>query len=135
MVLEKLRERGLRRGLAIAARPRRPLVAHRKLVDGSVALEAWLALSPLAVIVDDADEPRLLQIRVVQVDDGVGVLEAVHPCDEGLDSGERRRALAPVRCVCPAVEERLQDLKPRSEEHTSELQSRLHLVCRLLLEK
>src|SRR2546422_2399795 len=26
-------------------------------------------------------------------------------------------------------------LPPRSEEHTSELQSRLHLVCRLLLEK
>src|SRR5690625_6136057 len=26
-------------------------------------------------------------------------------------------------------------LKPRSEEHTSELQSRGHLVCRLLLEK
>src|SRR2546429_5956228 len=32
----------------------------------------------------------------------------------------------------------LQDCQPdrqRSEEHTSELQSRLHLVCRLLLEK
>src|SRR2546422_6559221 len=27
------------------------------------------------------------------------------------------------------------DLGARSEEHTSELQSRLHLVCRLLLEK
>src|SRR5205809_2992707 len=27
------------------------------------------------------------------------------------------------------------DLLMRSEEHTSELQSRLHLVCRLLLEK
>src|SRR5256884_1947099 len=27
------------------------------------------------------------------------------------------------------------DLSSRSEEHTSELQSRLHLVCRLLLEK
>src|SRR5687768_18200147 len=26
-------------------------------------------------------------------------------------------------------------VRPRSEEHTSELQSRLHLVCRLLLEK
>src|SRR2546422_2024553 len=26
-------------------------------------------------------------------------------------------------------------MTPRSEEHTSELQSRLHLVCRLLLEK
>src|SRR2546429_2735126 len=34
---------------------------------------------------------------------------------------------AHVRVVVPAV--------PRSEEHTSELQSRLHLVCRLLLEK
>src|SRR3989449_11678671 len=31
------------------------------------------------------------------------------------------------------VERGLQE--PRSEEHTSELQSRLHLVCRLLLEK
>src|SRR5205809_2403768 len=29
----------------------------------------------------------------------------------------------------------LDSSKPRSEEHTSELQSRLHLVCRLLLEK
>src|SRR5437660_12616105 len=27
------------------------------------------------------------------------------------------------------------DMVPRSEEHTSELQSRGHLVCRLLLEK
>src|SRR2546422_3203906 len=30
---------------------------------------------------------------------------------------------------------RLRLWKGRSEEHTSELQSRLHLVCRLLLEK
>src|SRR2546429_3184128 len=30
---------------------------------------------------------------------------------------------------------RLQAVFTRSEEHTSELQSRLHLVCRLLLEK
>src|SRR2546422_6767591 len=31
---------------------------------------------------------------------------------------------------------RIHDARPRrSEEHTSELQSRLHLVCRLLLEK
>src|SRR2546422_11758460 len=35
---------------------------------------------------------------------------------------EGERALAPA-------------LPERSEEHTSELQSRLHLVCRLLLEK
>src|SRR3989449_3169483 len=30
---------------------------------------------------------------------------------------------------------RTESRNPRSEEHTSELQSRLHLVCRLLLEK
>src|SRR5687768_17821695 len=32
-------------------------------------------------------------------------------------------------------DEMMIDLVHRSEEHTSELQSRLHLVCRLLLEK
>src|SRR3989449_5496705 len=36
----------------------------------------------------------------------------------------------------PNAAPNLTDLEePRSEEHTSELQSRLHLVCRLLLEK
>src|SRR2546422_3323559 len=34
-----------------------------------------------------------------------------------------------------AVRARLVEAAARSEEHTSELQSRLHLVCRLLLEK
>src|SRR2546429_6959142 len=36
----------------------------------------------------------------------------------------------------PSIDDRVKVLaKKRSEEHTSELQSRLHLVCRLLLEK
>src|SRR2546422_6339693 len=41
-------------------------------------------------------------------------------------------AVAPLaaRCRDPGLR-----LPRRSEEHTSELQSRLHLVCRLLLEK
>src|SRR5258708_12481715 len=41
--------------------------------------------------------------------------------------------------VCPLIEEseqlQLQTALERSEEHTSELQSPDHLVCRLLLEK
>src|SRR2546422_1046708 len=45
-------------------------------------------------------------------------------------AGEFRRPLAPTVLT---VELRASGL--RSEEHTSELQSRLHLVCRLLLEK
>src|SRR2546422_6916286 len=35
----------------------------------------------------------------------------------------------------PSPGQRIARGQPRSEEHTSELQSRLHLVCRLLLEK
>src|SRR5687768_17948830 len=35
----------------------------------------------------------------------------------------------------PALAQTAATLVLRSEEHTSELQSRLHLVCRLLLEK
>src|SRR5438445_3884877 len=43
-------------------------------------------------------------------------------------SGVRRRGSVPLRaCRTPAPS--------RSEEHTSELQSRQYLVCRLLLEK
>src|SRR2546422_5550023 len=34
-----------------------------------------------------------------------------------------------------ALSRSVRDMPGRSEEHTSELQSRLHLVCRLLLEK
>src|SRR2546422_8305739 len=47
------------------------------------------------------------------------------------DRGERRAdpALPPSRRSTSCAARR------RSEEHTSELQSRLHLVCRLLLEK
>src|SRR2546422_1096485 len=43
----------------------------------------------------------------------------------GIDRELRKKGLL----VAPDAAE------PRSEEHTSELQSRLHLVCRLLLEK
>src|SRR5687768_18107910 len=47
------------------------------------------------------------------------------------------RALSPRRFpnVFAACRAAGLDPESRSEEHTSELQSRLHLVCRLLLEK
>src|SRR2546429_1951195 len=44
-----------------------------------------------------------------------------------------RTSAAPTNASCPPA--RSPAPSPRSEEHTSELQSRLHLVCRLLLEK
>src|SRR2546422_6593822 len=45
--------------------------------------------------------------------------------------GQRRTAAAAQRALWADGT----DARARSEEHTSELQSRLHLVCRLLLEK
>src|SRR2546422_6039244 len=47
----------------------------------------------------------------------------------------RRVDLRVIRAGAPEHRHRADDTKIRSEEHTSELQSRLHLVCRLLLEK
>src|SRR5207249_11645667 len=54
--------------------------------------------------------------------------------------GPRRRAASPPRCGSPGTRRPpsrrgTAGLDVRSEEHTSELQSRFDLVCRLLLEK
>src|SRR3712207_8667362 len=48
-----------------------------------------------------------------------------------------KAAVAVAEAVAPelAVDGRAVPPEPRSEEHTSELQSRQYLVCRLLLEK
>src|SRR3712207_8636256 len=51
---------------------------------------------------------------------------------EGLDLAVRVRAAAPHAVQRYAEREHV---RSRSEEHTSELQSRQYLVCRLLLEK
>src|SRR2546422_5259896 len=59
------------------------------------------------------------------------------------DAAAARRARAPGRGQGEAADARrllglpvaVEPEGERSEEHTSELQSRLHLVCRLLLEK
>src|SRR2546422_8462045 len=48
---------------------------------------------------------------------------------------EKRRDEPIAELIRPAAQEKPIARWMRSEEHTSELQSRLHLVCRLLLEK
>src|SRR2546422_8613235 len=53
-----------------------------------------------------------------------------------LDSSPLAQSPTPARRRLKAILDTLRRLRAgRSEEHTSELQSRLHLVCRLLLEK
>src|SRR2546422_4968029 len=53
------------------------------------------------------------------------------PSDENQGAAVVARAAAAARAARHSEDEE----RDRSEEHTSELQSRLHLVCRLLLEK
>src|SRR5438067_7333666 len=57
-------------------------------------------------------------------------LEGLHLVRPGHDPGRGRARPAPQRRQLPHAH-----AQARSEEHTSELQSRFDLVCRLLLEK
>src|SRR2546422_6837025 len=61
----------------------------------------------------------------VVIEDGKAILIDPLPMAE-----KDLKKLGPVEAVCLTG-----SCHERSEEHTSELQSRLHLVCRLLLEK
>src|SRR2546429_7326734 len=57
-------------------------------------------------------------------------LACAHPCDAACKSRLATHRKPSNLTAAPSTYD-----SPRSEEHTSELQSRLHLVCRLLLEK
>src|SRR5690625_3893682 len=87
-------------------------------------------------------------VRVIQISHGVVAVErnqhATVADDDGAWHGHpsrdrqmKRRAGKPgVRIIdCPSARHANTGERRRSEEHTSELQSRGHLVCRLLLEK
>src|SRR3712207_6981739 len=76
---------------------------------------------------------RLLHRRAVEPDDPPALLP--HEPQQRL-LGRRPEALGHRVVVVPALVHDEDDVEPvRSEEHTSELQSRQYLVCRLLLEK
>src|SRR3712207_7505374 len=67
-------------------------------------------------------------LQRVQPGMGLGYLAAGQP--------DAHRAIQPAGSLGQGAEQRLaQQQAFRSEEHTSELQSRQYLVCRLLLEK
>src|SRR2546429_3292982 len=82
-------------------------------------------LFPYTTLFRSVDEVDVDAVEVEAADRGVeGVLQAPLLRVEIRHRGAARQA--------PAGADRA---RLRSEEHTSELQSRLHLVCRLLLEK
>src|SRR3712207_7066051 len=94
----------------------------------------YLALSLLFFFNDTATT----EIYTLSLHDALPILSAPgfeqlhHPVVVGLPAGQR--PADQVLQVVVAVADRVRAAE-RSEEHTSELQSRQYLVCRLLLEK
>src|SRR5690606_41329293 len=79
------------------------------------------------------NDPATTEIYTLSLHDALPILSPA--CGLGLPAPEIRQAAAePSAGGGPLVGDR-RLLPPRSEEHTSELQSRENLVCRLLLEK
>src|SRR5439155_22412462 len=62
------------------------------------------------------------------------LFRSVHSAPNTTEATRRQRLTTVVRTAMPVVRSSA-GRTARSEEHTSELQSRGHLVCRLLLEK
>src|SRR5689334_23872151 len=66
--------------------------------------------------------------------DGEDLVERVDPPDRVRGTPRFGLLAQDVRMIIPGGEHH-DDACARSEEHTSELQSQFHIVCRLLLEK
>src|SRR5690606_40365262 len=94
----------------------------------TLSLHDALPIFRRGVVRLDPDQPGRVQVAEEGLEPRV-VFEA-----EGVGMGEHGDAAG-----CPGQRDRLFDSEAlaadRSEEHTSELQSRENLVCRLLLEK
>src|SRR5687768_18355794 len=73
------------------------------------------------------------ELRLQRLGEGGDLVEVDRAAAGHLQLADLARGGVGERPLLVAEQLRLEQL--RSEEHTSELQSRLHLVCRLLLEK
>src|SRR5690606_40884323 len=94
------------------------------------------ALTPYLFLSCDGDHPDLLSFPTRRSSDLLALVVAAGGQDRPV--ALRRDRLQPVDHAAGAGRDQSADddvLLQRSEEHTSELQSRENLVCRLLLEK
>src|SRR5690606_35999367 len=74
---------------------------------------------PIAVQIAGADPEMMAEAAVYNIEKGAAIIDINMGC--------------PVKKVCNVASGSALLRDPRSEEHTSELQSRENLVCRLLL--
>src|SRR2546422_9229952 len=94
-----------------------------------------IALGRIFSFIEDIAAAQLAGRQMIVVSSGAVALGA-----DALKMKSATASLAQKQALAAVGQSRLMNLYEqgfgkRSEEHTSELQSRLHLVCRLLLEK
>src|SRR2546422_838107 len=122
-----------RRPPTLGAGRARPHGIYVQFVEYAI-LAGVMSLVDIAVVADLPEEclhPLLMLVR--RGTDEIVVAQP-HPVPERAELG-RNFVGELLRSLARSLRRPLNLLPMRSEEHTSELQSRLHLVCRLLLEK
>src|SRR2546422_5309353 len=87
-------------------------------------------MSPLIFFFFFFNDTATTEIYTLSLHDALPILSPGRGCLAATDARQMMRPHWSFRMMGTAARARW-----RSEEHTSELQSRLHLVCRLLLEK
>src|SRR3712207_8413401 len=75
------------------------------------------------------------EIYTLSLHDALPICDTRSPLRRPRGRRSNARRAAPKERACGRRHEAAAAAAPRSEEHTSELQSRQYLVCRLLLEK
>src|SRR5690606_41429844 len=104
------------------------------------AVLLWSATLPPANYSRSLHDALPIYGRIVRSPEGV-LTRIVEERDASADEKKIREVNTGIYCFSlPELRKALTEIKPhnaqgRSEEHTSELQSRENLVCRLLLEK
>src|SRR2546422_8496607 len=93
-----------------------------------LALSFILMFLPILLVLFFFNDTATTEIYTLSLHDALPICPRTHAHSPW--SSKHWQVAAPIGCDAPSNRGAL-----RSEEHTSELQSRLHLVCRLLLEK
>src|SRR5690554_7085421 len=97
--------------------------------DANIRQVLRFALEQAGYAVDEAENGAAGLERFEQYRPDLVILDVMMPEMDGTEVCRRIRRVSEVPVLF------LSSRDDRSEEHTSELQSRPHLVCRLLLEK
>src|SRR5690554_7586450 len=83
----------------------------------------------------DVFHPSRMADRILGMGDVVSLVERAQEQFDEEEARKIQKKIAKNQFGFDDFLSQIQQVKKRSEEHTSELQSRPHLVCRLLLEK